>query len=372
MDVDIVVVGAGAVGLAIAAAFARAGADVVVLEAVAAIGAGISSRNSEVIHAGMYYPTGSLRQRLCVAGRRQLYAYLDQRGGAYRRYGKLIVATSEREVEKIEAIYATGQRNGVEGLELVSARTAKAWEPQLACTAALWSPETGVVDGHGYMLALRGEIEDHGGVIALNAPVQRVTPLAGGGFRVATGGAEAATLTCRRVVNSGGLHAQRVARSVDGFPVEHIPQLVLAKGSYFVCGGRQAFSRLVYPAPVDGGLGVHVTLDLGGRMKFGPDVEWLASDDPDSIDYTVDPRRANSFYDAIRSYWPGLPDGALTPDYLGCRPKLSGPGEPAADFRIDGPELHGVTGLVNLFGIESPGLTSSLAIADEVRARLAD
>lgn len=372
MDVDVVVVGAGAVGLAVAAAFARAGEDVVVLEAAAAIGAGISSRNSEVVHAGMYYPTGSLRQRMCVAGRRQLYAHLDQCGVAYRKYGKLIVATAEREVEKIATIHATGHRNGVEGLELVSAVTAKAWEPQLACTAALWSPETGVVDGHGYMLALRGEVEDHGGAIALNAPVERITPLPGGGFGVATGGAEATTLTCRRLVNSGGLHAQRIAQSVEGFAAQHIPKLVLAKGSYFACTGRSAFTRLVYPAPVDGGLGVHVTLDLGGRMKFGPDVEWLASDDPDSIDYTVDLRRAESFYDAIRRYWPGLPDGALTPDYSGCRPKLSGPGEPAADFRIDGPELHNVPGLVNLFGIESPGLTSSLAIADEVRARLAD
>ena len=372
MDVDVVVVGAGAVGLATAAAFARAGEDVLVLEAAAAIGTGISSRNSEVIHAGMYYPTGSLRQRMCVAGRRQLYAYLDQRGVAYRRCGKLIVATSEREVAKIEAIYATGQCNGVEGLELVSAATAKAWEPQLACAEALWSPVTGIVDGHGYMLALRGEIEDNGGVIALNAPVERVTPVAGGGFRVTTGGEEGATLTSRRLVNSCGLYAQRVARYIDGFPAEHIPALVLAKGSYFVCSGRQAFSRLIYPAPVEGGLGVHVTLDLGGRMKFGPDVEWLASDDPDSIDYTVNSRRADSFYEAIRRYWPGLPDGALTPDYSGCRPKLSGLGEAASDFRIDGPELHGVAWLVNLFGIESPGLTASLAIADEVRARLAD
>ena len=372
MDVDVVVVGAGAVGLAIAAAFARAGEDVLVLEAAAAIGTGTSSRNSEVIHAGIYYPTGSMRHRMCVAGRRKLYAYLDQRGVTYCRYGKLIVATSEQEVGKLAAIHATGQRNGVEGLELVSAATAKAWEPQLACAAALWSPESGIVDGHGYMLALRGEIEDHGGVIALNAPVERVAPAAGGGFRVTTGGEEGATLICRRLVNSCGLHAQRVARHIDGFPIEHIPALVLAKGSYFACSGRQAFSRLVYPAPVEGGLGVHVTLDLGGRMKFGPDVEWLASADPDSIDYTVDPRRADVFYDAIRRYWPGLPDGALTPDYSGCRPKLSGPGEAAADFRIDGPELHGMAGLVNLFGIESPGLTSSLAIADEVRTRLAE
>ena len=371
MDVDVVVVGAGAVGLAVAAAFARVGEDVLVLEAAAAIGTGTSSRNSEVIHAGMYYPTGGLRHRLCVEGRRELYAYLAQRGVAHRRYGKLIVATSDREIAKIEAIHSTGQRNGVEGLELISAATAKAWEPQLACTAALWSPETGIVDGHGYMLALRGEIEDHGGAVALNAPVERIASLAGGGFRVTTGGAEPAMLTCRRLVNSGGLHAQRIARCIEGFPAGHIPKLVLAKGSYFACAGRPAFTRLIYPAPIDGGLGVHVTLDLGGRMKFGPDVEWLASDDQDQVDYTVDPRRADIFYDAIRRYWPGLPDGALTPDYSGCRPKLSGPGEPAADFRIYGPELHGMAGLVNLFGIESPGLTSSLAIADEVRARIA-
>lgn len=245
MDVDVVVAGAGAVGLAIAAAFARAGEDVLVLEAAAAIGKGISSRNSEVVHAGMYYPTGSLRQRMCVAGRRQLYAYLDQRGVAYRKYGKLIVATSEREVARIEAIYATGQRNGVEGLELVSAAIVRAWEPQLACAAALWSPETGVVDGHGYMLALRGEVEDHGGVIALNAPVERIAQLAGGGFRVTTGGEEAATLTCRLVVNSGGLHAQRVAQSIRDFPAEHVPKLVLAKGSYFACNGRQADRKSV-------------------------------------------------------------------------------------------------------------------------------
>jgi L-2-hydroxyglutarate oxidase LhgO len=371
MDVDVVVVGAGAVGLAVAAAFARAGDNVLVLEAAAAIGTGTSSRNSEVIHAGMYYPTGSLRHRMCVAGRRRLYAYLDQRGIAHRKYGKLIVATSAREVAKIEAICATGQRNCVEGLELVSAGTAKAWEPQLACTAALWSPETGVVDGHGYMLALQGEVEDHGGVIALNASVEHMATLPGGGFRVTTGGANAATLTCRRLVNSCGLHAQRVAQRIEGFSADHVPKLVLAKGSYFACAGRPAFTRLIYPAPVDGGLGVHATLDLVGRVKFGPDVEWLASDDPDRIDYTVDPARAGMFYDAIRRYWPGLPDGALMPDYSGCRPKLSGPGEAATDFRIDGPELHGVDGLVNLFGIESPGLTSSLAIADEVRARLA-
>lgn len=371
MDVDVVVVGAGAVGLAVAAGFARGGEDVLVLEAAGAIGTGTSSRNSEVIHAGMYYPTGSLRHRMCVEGRRRLYDYISQRGVAHRKYGKLIVATWDAEVAKIETIGAIGQRNGVEGLELVSGATAMSWEPQLKCVAALWSPETGTIDAHGYMLALQGEIEDHGGSIPFNAPVERVAVLPAGGFSVTTGGAESFTINCRRLVNSAGLYAQRVAHAIDGLAPDHIPRLVLAKGNYFGCVGRPAFTRLIYPAPVDGGLGVHVTLDLGGCMKFGPDVEWLTTNNPDQVDYTVDPTRADVFYDAIRRYWPSLPDGALTADYSGCRPKLSGPGEPVADFRIDGPELHGVAGLVNLFGIESPGLTSSLAIAEEVRQRLA-
>jgi len=369
MDVDVVVVGAGAVGLAVAAAFARNGKEVLVIEAATAIGTGTSSRNSEVIHAGMYYPTGSLRHRMCVAGRRLLYPYLEARGVAHQKHGKLIVATSDAEVAKIESIHATGQRNGVEGLELISAAAATAWEPELRCTAALWSPETGVIDSHGYMLALQGEIEDHGGAIARRTAVEWIEPIAGG-FRVSTGDADAAVVTCHQLVNSAGLYAQRVAHGTEGLADGHIPKLVLAKGSYFGCAGRPAFNRLVYPAPIEGGLGVHVTIDLGGRMRFGPDVEWLPDNDPDVVDYTVDPRRAQSFYAAIRRYWPGLPDGAITPDYSGCRPKLSGPGEPAADFRIDGPELHGIDGLVNLFGIESPGLTSSLAIAEEVRRRI--
>lgn len=367
MDVDVVVVGAGAVGLAVAAAFARGGSDVLVLEAAPAIGTGISARNSEVIHAGMYYPTGSLRQRLCVAGRRQLYAYLQQRNIAHRRCGKLIVATSDAETAKLEAIHATGQANGVEGLELISAATAKAWEPDLSCTAALWSPETGIVDAHGYMLALQGEIEDHGGAIALQSPVTRIDQIPGG-FRVHAAGE---AIACRLVVNSAGLNAQRVAEHVEGLASQHIPQLTLAKGNYFSCTTRPAFSRLIYPAPVDGGLGVHVTLDLGGRMRFGPDVEWLTDANPDAVDYTVDPRRADGFYAAIRRYWPGLPDGVLTPDYSGVRPKLSGPGQPATDFRLDGPDAHGIPGLINLFGIESPGITSSPAIADEVKRMLA-
>lgn len=371
MDVDVVVVGAGAVGLAIAAAFARSGQDVLVLEAADGIGTGTSSRNSEVIHGGMYYPTGSLRHRMCVAGRRLLYAYLETRGVAHLKRGKLIVATSDGETAKIESIHATGRKNGVENLELISGATAKSWEPELSCTAALWSPETGIVDSHGYMLALQGEIEDHGGTIAFLTPVKRVERLGSGGFRVITGCEDASAITCRLLVNSAGLYAHRVAQGIEGLAAALIPKLVLAKGNYFGCAGRAAFSRLVYPAPVEGGLGVHVTIDLGGRMRFGPDVEWLSTNDPDAVDYTVDPARSQSFYAAIRRYWPGLPDGVITPDYSGCRPKLSDPGEPTADFRIDGPELHGIAGLVNLFGIESPGLTSSPAIAEDVRQRIA-
>lgn len=371
MDADVVVIGAGAVGLAVAAAFARSGRYVLVLEATGAIGTGTSSRNSEVIHAGMYYPPGSLRHRMCVEGRRRLYPYLEARGVAHLKRGKLIVATNDSETAKIESIHATGLKNGVEGLELVTGAAAMAWEPELKCTAALWSPETGIIDSHGYMLALQGEIEDHGGTIAFLTPVERVEPI-GGGFRITTGGADQSAITCRKLVNSAGLYATRVVNRIEGLQDAHIPRLVLAKGNYFGCAGRSAFSRLIYPAPVEGGLGVHVTIDIGGRMRFGPDVEWLSTSDPDAVDYTVDPKRADSFYAAIRRYWPGLPDGVLMPDYSGCRPKLSGPGEPTADFRIDGPELHGIAGMVNLFGIESPGLTSSLAIAEDVRRRLAD
>lgn len=367
MDVDVVVVGAGAVGLAVAASLARNGRDVLVLEAASAIGTGVSARNSGVIHAGLYYPAGSLRHRLCMDGRRALYAYLQQRNIAHCKTGKLIVATTDAEVAKIETIHATGQANGVENLALLTAAEARAMEPALTCAAALLSPETGIVDPHGYMLALQGEIEDNRGVIALKSPAIHIDQLPGGGFRVHT---PDAVLACRRLVNSAGLHAQRVAACIDGLSPAHIPQLILAKGSYFSCTAKRVFSRLIYPAPVDGGLGVHVTLDLGGCMRFGPDVEWLADAKPDAINYTVDPCRADAFYVAIRRYWPGLPDGALAPDYAGCRPKLSGPGEPAADFRIDGPGTHGIPGLVNLFGIESPGLTSSLAIAEEVRLRL--
>jgi L-2-hydroxyglutarate oxidase LhgO len=370
-DTDVVVIGAGAVGLACAAAFARRGDDVFVLEAADGIGTGVSSRNSEVIHGGMYYPTGSLRHRFCVEGRRRLYQYMAERGVMHRKFGKLIVATSDAETKKIETIYKTGLANGVENMTLLDGRDAMAMEPQLNCTAAVMSPETGIIDSHGYMLALQGEIEDHGGVVVFLTPVVRIEAI-GGGFRISTGGDQPGSITCRRVVNSAGLNAQNVARGMDALEAKFIPKQTLAKGNYYSFTGRPAFTHLIYPAPVEGGLGVHVTLDLAGRMRFGPDVEWLKDVGPNDVDYTVDPKRSESFYAAIRTYWPGLTDGALAPDYSGCRPKLSGPGEPAQDFMIQGPEVHGLAGLVNLFGIESPGLTSSPAIAEEVVRRLAN
>lgn len=366
-DTDTVVIGAGVVGLACAAAIAESGRETIVLERTGMIGSGISSRNSEVIHAGIYYPTGSVRHRMCVEGRRRLYSYVEARNVAYRKTGKLIVATSPAETAKIEALYQTGLANDVEGLQLLSGADAMAMQPELSCTAALWSPETGIIDSHGLMLALQGQFEDTGGMIAFQSPAERMTPLAGGGFRLETGGADPGELTCRSVVNAAGLHAQHVARQIDGLDPRHVPKQVLAKGNYFRFAGKSAFSSLIYPAPVDGGLGVHLTLDIGGQMRFGPDVEWLAHADPDAVEYSVDPRRSDAFYAAVRRYWPDLPDNSLVPDYSGCRPKLFGPGETAADFLVSDPALHGIEGLVNLFGIESPGLTSSLAIANRVK-----
>jgi L-2-hydroxyglutarate oxidase LhgO len=352
--------------LACAAELSRRGREALVVEAAGAIGSGVSSRNSEVIHAGIYYPTGSLRHRLCVEGRRRLYQYLAERNVAHRKCGKLIVATSPDEEIQIGALHQRALQNDVEGVSDVSHAQALALEPNLACVSALMSAETGIIDAHGYMLALRGDLEGAGGAVVVNAPVRSARIRGDGRFDVDVGGEAAARVTCTALINAAGLGAQAVARSIGGLAVEHTPSLVLAKGSYFGCAGKPAFARLIYPAPVEGGLGVHLTLDLGGRMRFGPDVEWLDHNDPGSVDYSVDPARAQSFYAAIRRYWPALPDGALTPDYSGCRPKLYGRGQAAADFRIDGPQAHGHAGLVNLFGIESPGLTSSLAIATHV------
>ncbi|NWG23405.1 MAG: NAD(P)/FAD-dependent oxidoreductase [Pseudorhodoplanes sp.] len=355
---QVLVVGAGVVGLAVAREAARRGHDVIVAEATDGIGNGVSSRNSEVIHAGMYYPTGSLRARHCVRGNRMLYAYCADHGVPHRKCGKLIVATNDAERVKVEGILAQGMKNGVEGLELIGGNAARAMEPEVSCVAALMSPETGIIDSHSLMLAYQGDLEDRGGAIAFQTPVDRLTPETSG-WMVHFGGREAGAMHVDAVVNCAGLGAQALAQRIDGYPLARIPKLVLAKGNYFGYAGRPAFSRLIYPTPVDGGLGVHVTLDLSGRMRFGPDVEWITEET-----YEVDPARAASFYARIRTYWPRLPDNSLVPDYSGIRPKLSGPGEPAVDFVIEGPAEHGMPGLVNLFGIESPGLTSSLSIAE--------
>ncbi len=361
---QLLVVGAGAVGLAVARAAACAGHDVLVAEETSGIGNGVSSRNSEVVHGGMYYPTGSLRALTCTRGRRLLYAYCGSHGIAHRKCGKLIVATNDAEAAKVAAIRRQGIVNGVEGLTLIEADAAQRLEPALSCVAALHSPETGIIDSHGFMLALQGDVEDRGGMIAFGTRVERLTRTPSG-WNVRFGGQDAGSLEVDAVVNAAGLGAQALARLTDGYPPERVPRLVFAKGNYFGYTGRPVFSHLIYPAPVDGGLGIHVTFDLSGRMRFGPDVEWI-----DREAYDVDPRRAGCFYASIRTYWPGLPDCSLVPDYSGIRPKLSGPGEPAADFVIDGPRGHGMRRSVHLFGIESPGLTSALALAEEVVARL--
>ncbi len=359
-QVECLVVGAGVVGLAIARRLARDGHEVVVLEAAGGIGTGISSRNSEVIHAGMYYPTGNLRARFCVAGRAALYAYCADHGIPHRRTGKLIVATDPSQEAKLAAIEHQGQINGVTDLARLTAAEVRALESEVSCVSALLSPSTGIIDSHALMLALKGDAEDRGAAFAFKSPM--VGGEAGPCLEVAVGGDEPMRLGCRILINAAGLGAQAVASTLTGLPAATIPRQVLAKGSYFALSGRAPpFRRLVYPIPPEGGLGIHVTLDLAGHVRFGPDVEWT-----DGIDYDVDPARAQDFYGVIRRYWPTLPDGALVPAYAGVRPKLSGRGEPAVDFVIQGPADHGIAGLVNLFGIESPGLTACLAIADHV------
>ena len=356
-----IVIGAGVVGLAIARSLARDGREVLVLEAAESFGTETSARNSEVVHAGIYYSAGSLKARLCVAGRRMLYDYCTTHGVPVRNCGKYIVGTQPGHEAKLAGILERARANGVEDIDWIDAAATRAAEPALRCLAALDSRSTGIVDSHAFMLALLGDLERAGGSLATHAPVLRATHDASG-WIVQTGGAESYTLGCDVLVNAAGLHAWTVAAAIDPLPSRHLPRRYLARGCYFSLSGRAPFSRLVYPVPADGGLGVHLTLDLGGQAKFGPDVEWI-----DRIDYTVNPRRADGFYAEIREYWPQLPEGALQPAYAGIRPKLSGPGEPPADFAIQGPEVHGVPRLVNLFGIESPGLTAALAIGEHVR-----
>ncbi|QQB35396.1 NAD(P)/FAD-dependent oxidoreductase [Achromobacter deleyi] len=367
VDVDCVVIGAGVVGLAIARALAQSGREVLVAEATEAIGTGTSSRNSEVIHAGIYYPAGSLKARLCVRGKHLLYAYCAERGIPHKRLGKLIVATSAEQAAQLEGIAQRARANGVDDLQFISGEDAMRLEPALRCTAALVSPSTGIVDSHALMLAYQGDAENAGAQCVFHTPLVsgRVRPE--GGFDLQFGGDDAMSLSCNVLINSAGLQAPALARRIDGVPAASIPTDYLCKGSYFTLSGRAPFSRLIYPVPQHAGLGVHLTLDMGGQAKFGPDTEWVGTED-----YTLDPARAEVFYAAVRSYWPALPDEALAPGYTGIRPKISGPHEPAADFVIAGPAAHGVRGLVNLFGIESPGLTSSLALAEETLARLAD
>ncbi|MGJ5176616.1 NAD(P)/FAD-dependent oxidoreductase [Bradyrhizobium oligotrophicum] len=364
--VDCVVVGAGVVGLAVARQLAKAGREVIILEAAEDIGTVTSSRNSEVIHAGIYYKAGSLMARFCVTGKRMLYRYCDEHGVPYRNCGKLIVATSPAETEKLQGIRAHAEANGVEGMRLLTGSEARAMEPALACEAALLSPSTGILDSHAFMLSLRGEIEDQGGALAFHTPLLRAKA-AGGAIEVDAGGEQPMTLSCRLLINAAGLNAPALARLTDGMPPSLVPTAYLAKGNYFSCSAKAPFSRLIYPVPEPGGLGVHLTLDLAGQARFGPDVQWI-----DAIDYTVDPARAERFYPAIRKYWPTLPDGALMPSYSGIRPKIVPPAVASQDFVIQGPRDHGVAGLINLFGIESPGLTSSLAIAAHVGELIAN
>ncbi len=371
--VDAVVVGAGAVGLAVARALALQGRETIVLEATSGIGNGTSSRNSEVIHAGIYDAPGSLKAQLCVAGRRLLYPYCEARGVAHRRCGKLIVAATAAQVATLRTIEARALANGVEGLRWLNGDEARALEPALQVEAALHSTVTGVIDSHALMVAYLGDLENAGGGLVVRSPLESAVASGrggSGGFVLRVGGDAPVEIETGILVNAAGLHAQQIARRIEGLAAEHVPMPWFAKGNYYALAGRSPFKHLIYPVPEPGGLGVHLTLDLGGQARFGPDVEWLTTHAADDLDYAVDPGRSAGFYAAIRRYWPGLADDALAPAYCGVRPKLQGPGEPVRDFMLQGPEAHGVAGLMNLFGIESPGLTASPAIAAEVLRRL--
>jgi L-2-hydroxyglutarate oxidase LhgO len=363
--VECVVIGAGVVGLAIARQLAMSGREVIVLEAQDTIGTETSSRNSEVIHAGIYYPTGSLKARSCVQGKQLLYAYCAEHGVPHRRCGKLIVATGEEQTATLEQIRAKADANGVHDLQWLEPAAVKELEPEVFCTAALLSPSTGIIDSHALMLAFQGDAEDHGAMIAFKAPLLAAR-VEDGGIALEVGGEAAMALQAEVVVNSAGLHAPAVARKIAGLDPGHVPQAYFCKGNYYTLAGARPFTRLVYPVPEQAGLGIHVTIDMGGQVRFGPDVEWI-----ERVDYDVDPRRAEVFYGAVRKYYPGLKDGAIEPGYAGIRPKIGPKGAPAADFIVQGPATHGIPGLVNLFAIESPGLTSALALAGEVELALA-
>ena len=359
-SVEAVVIGAGVVGLAVARRLAMTGLEVIVLEAAEAIGTETSSRNSEVIHAGIYYPKDSWKAQFCVAGKKALYRYCETHGIEHRNCGKFIVATNKEQISELERLKRAATENGVPDLEWRTPTEVSVEEPAVFCVKALWSPSTGIIDSHGLMLSYQGDAEAAGAMIAFHAPVEGGI-IEGDGVNLSIGGATPTTLKAKFVINSAGLHAQRMASNIVGVPKETIPPCYYAKGNYYSLLGKAPFKRPIYPVPEKAGLGVHVTVDLGGQIRFGPDVEWI-----DGLNYDVDPARADAFYSAVRAYYPDLPDGAIQPGYSGIRPKLQAPGEAARDFMVQGPNEHGVAGLVNLYGIESPGLTASLAIADRV------
>jgi L-2-hydroxyglutarate oxidase LhgO len=365
-DVETIVVGAGVVGLAVARALSLAGHETMVLEQHELIGSETSSRSSEVIHAGIYYPPGSMRARLCVRGKELLYAFCAENGVAHVRCGKLLVATNESQLPKLAAIRENAMQNGVMDLEPLSAKAARVLEPEVGCVAALLSPSTGIIDSHGLMLALAGHIEASGGLVVLRCPVERLERSAGGGFRLATGGDSPGAITCQRLVISAGLNATRLGRTLAFGAGYRPPETYYAKGQYYALSGRSPFKRHIYPMPDGAWLGLHATIDVGGRCKFGPDLAWIPA-----IDYGFEPQKLGQFLDFIRSYYPGLEVARLHPDYTGIRPKLYRAGEPASDFAIHGPKAHGQTDLVALYGIESPGLTAALAIGEAVVGMLA-
>jgi len=359
-SVEAVVIGAGVVGLAVARRLAMTGLEVVVLEAAEAIGTETSSRNSEVIHAGIYYPKDSWKAQFCVAGKKALYRYCETHGVEHRNCGKFIVATNKEQISELERLKRAATENGVPDLEWRTPAEVSVEEPAVFCVKALWSPSTGIIDSHGLMLSYQGDAEAAGAMIAFHAPVKSGV-IKGDGVCLSVGGEAPTTLKAKFVINSAGLHAQRMASNIVGVPKETIPPCYYAKGNYYSLLGKAPFKRPIYPVPEKAGLGVHVTVDLGGQIRFGPDVEWI-----DGLNYDVDPARADAFYSAVRAYYPDLPDGAIQPGYSGIRPKLQAPGEAARDFMVQGPNEHGIPGLINLYGIESPGLTASLAIADRV------
>ena len=372
-QVDCVVIGAGVIGLAVAREMALQGRETILLEREAAFGTISSARNSEVIHAGIYYPKDSLKAKLCVAGNRLLYEYCHSHQVATKPYGKLIVASDETQVDALQAILYKAQNNGVPEIKMLSGVEAKALEPNLKCSAAILSSSTGIVDSHGYMLSLLGGFEDAGGMIAYQSPLISAKPVgqnAAGGFELEIGGDDGMRIQTRWLINCAGMSAPAVAQQIEGLISNQVPKAYFAKGNYFSLSGKSPFSHLIYPIPEPGGLGVHLTLDMGGQAKFGPDVEWLDIEQEGQIDYTVDPRRSEGFYEAVRRYWPDLKDGSLQPDYSGVRAKIVPPNAPAGDFYFDSPEQHGLQGLFNLYGFESPGLTSSLAIAKHLEAKI--